>query len=62
MWAIEDSSGPKATYRGGGIILNPAIVTQLYTSAIIQHVTMLDFNMATMLPETVLILAPELLI
>jgi len=24
MWAIEDSPGPKAAYRGGGIILLPA--------------------------------------
>jgi len=26
MWAIEDSPGPKAAYRGGGIILSPAIL------------------------------------
>ena len=26
MWAIEDSPGPKAAYRGGGIILPPAIL------------------------------------
>jgi len=26
MWAIEDSPGPTAAYRGGGIILNPAIL------------------------------------
>jgi len=25
MWAIEGSPGPKAAYRGGGIILLPAI-------------------------------------
>jgi len=26
MWAIEDFPGPKAAYRGGGIILPPAIL------------------------------------
>ena len=26
MWAIEDLPSPKAAYRGGGIILNPAIL------------------------------------
>jgi len=26
MWAIEDSPGPKAAYRGSGIILTPAIL------------------------------------
>jgi len=26
MWAIEDSPGPKVVYRGGGIILLPAIL------------------------------------
>jgi len=26
MWAIEDSPGPKAAYRGVGIILLPAIL------------------------------------
>jgi len=25
MWAIEASPGPKVAYRGGGIILLPAI-------------------------------------
>ena len=26
MWAIEDSPGPTAAYRGSGIILLPAIL------------------------------------
>jgi len=26
MWAIESSPGPKVAYRGGGIILSPAIL------------------------------------
>jgi len=26
MWAIENAPGPTAAYRGGGIILNPAIL------------------------------------
>jgi len=26
MWAIEDSHSPKVAYRGGGIILTPAIL------------------------------------
>ena len=26
MWAIEDSPGQKVAYRGGGIILPPAIL------------------------------------
>jgi len=30
MWAIEDSPGPKAAYRGGGIILPPAILLLAY--------------------------------
>jgi len=30
MWAIEDSPGPKAAYRGGGIILLPAILLHAY--------------------------------
>jgi len=29
MWAIEDSPGPKAAYRGGGIILPPVILLLL---------------------------------
>jgi len=31
MWAIETSPSPKVAYRGGGIILTPAILlsTQL---------------------------------
>jgi len=28
MWAIEGSPGPKAAYRGGGIILTPAILLE----------------------------------
>ena len=29
MWAIEDSPGPKAADRGGGIILPPAILLDM---------------------------------
>ena len=30
MWAIEDSPDPKAAYRGGGIILPPAILLEFW--------------------------------
>jgi len=33
MWAIEDSAGPKAAYRGGGIILLPAILLSYFSDA-----------------------------
>ena len=34
MWAIEASPGPKVAYRGGGIILAPAILILLFVSCL----------------------------
>jgi len=33
MWAIEAPPGPKVAYRGGGIIMNPAILLYALTSS-----------------------------
>jgi len=41
MWAIEDSPGPKAAYRGGSIILPPAILLMRH---VLRHATVCIYS------------------